>query len=102
LASHSLFITTNYIPVVNETDHGTWRRLALLVFPFVYRKTGHALVSPDDRRGDPGMKERLKHGRDGQHDAIVTWIVNGARQWHKSGFPQLPQSVALDTRDWRK
>ena len=28
--SHSLFITTNYIPVVNETDHGTWRRLALL------------------------------------------------------------------------
>jgi hypothetical protein len=36
--SHSLFQTTNYIPVINETDHGTWRRLALLVFPYTYRK----------------------------------------------------------------
>ncbi|HEU4754282.1 MAG TPA: phage/plasmid primase, P4 family, partial [Armatimonadota bacterium] len=37
-ASHSLFATTNYIPVVSETDHGTWRRLALVRFPFTYVK----------------------------------------------------------------
>jgi hypothetical protein len=36
-ASHSLLTTTNYIPVVNETDHGTWRRLALLIFPYTFR-----------------------------------------------------------------
>src|SRR6185503_5350611 len=36
LASHSLFVTTNYVPIINETDHGTWRRLALLEFPFTF------------------------------------------------------------------
>ena len=30
-ASHTLLATTNYIPIVNETDWGTWRRFALLV-----------------------------------------------------------------------
>ena len=101
-ASHSLFVTTNYIPVVNETDHGTWRRLALLVFAFVYRKPGQALAGPMDRYGDPGIKARLKAGRDGQHDAIITWAVEGAVRWYASGFPLLPPSVDADTRSWRK
>jgi phage/plasmid-associated DNA primase len=35
-ATHSLFVTTNYVPVVSETDHGTWRRLALFTFPYRY------------------------------------------------------------------
>ena len=101
-ASHSLFITTNYIPVVNETDHGTWRRLALVVFPFTFRKPGEPLTGPADRRGDPQLKARLRAGAQGQHDAIVTWAVEGARRWYASGFPPLPPSVEADTRAWRK
>ena len=58
--SHSLFATTNYIPVVNETDHGTWRRLALLVFPYTFRKPSDELRTPLCRRGDPGLKERIR------------------------------------------
>ena len=38
--THSLFVSTNYRPRVDETDHGTWRRLALVTFPFVYRREG--------------------------------------------------------------
>jgi putative DNA primase/helicase len=72
-ASHSLFTTTNYVPVVNETDHGTWRRLALLRFPYTFRKPGEALQSDNDRVGDPTLKARIKKGAGGQHDAIVTW-----------------------------
>jgi phage/plasmid-associated DNA primase len=101
-ASHSLFITTNYVPVVNETDHGTWRRLALLAFPFTFRKTTEATAGPSDRRGDARLKERLKDGHGGQHDAIVTWAVEGARRWYESGFSGLPTSVEADTRAWRK
>lgn len=97
-ASHSLFVTTNYVPVVNETDHGTWRRLALLAFPFTFRKTTEATTGPSDRRGDA----RLKDGHGGQHDAIVTWAVEGARRWYESGFSGLPASVEADTRAWRK
>jgi P4 family phage/plasmid primase-like protien len=99
-ASHSLFVTTNYVPVVNETDHGTWRRLALVTFPFTFRKPREALTGPTDRRGDPGLKARLRTGA-GQHDAIVTWVVEGARRCYQSGVPALPGTVEADTRAWR-
>jgi putative DNA primase/helicase len=31
--THSLFITSNYRPRIDEVDHGSWRRLALVRFP---------------------------------------------------------------------
>ena len=101
-ASHSLFITTNYTPVVNETDHGTWRRLALLVFPFTFRKLNEPLRGESDRKGDPNLKKRIRAGADGQYDAVVTFAVEGALRWYKDGFPALPSSVEMDTRKWRK
>jgi putative DNA primase/helicase len=101
-ASHSIFITTNYVPIVRETDHGTWRRIALVVFPFTFRKAGETLAVGTDRRGDSGLKARLRSGRDGQHDAIVTWAVEGARRWYATGVPALPDQVDADTRAWRK
>ena len=100
-ASHSLFITTNYRPVVTETDHGTWRRLALVVFPYTYRKPGEPRLAPTDRLGDPQLKARLRAGVEGQHDAVVTWAVEGARRWYATGMPSLPPSVEADTREWR-
>jgi P4 family phage/plasmid primase-like protien len=101
--SHSLFCTTNYVPVVNEVDHGTWRRLALLRFPYTFRKTGEELESPTDRRGDDELKAKVKANATGQHDAIVTWAVEGARQWHQEGAAALALTDAIraDTDAWR-
>jgi putative DNA primase/helicase len=101
-ASHSLFATTNSIPAVEETDHGTWRRLLLVTFPCTFRKAGEALTAATDRRGDSGLKARIRGGADGQHDAIVTWAVEGSRQWYQTGFPPLPTTVDHDTRAWRR
>jgi putative DNA primase/helicase len=102
-ASHSLFTTTNYVPVVNETDHGTWRRLALLRFPYTFRKPGKALQSDSDRVGDPTLKARIKQGAGGQHDAIVTWAVEGAMRWYADPARSLTMTtkVEADTRAWR-
>jgi putative DNA primase/helicase len=99
--SHSLFVTTNAIPIVTETDHGTWRRLALVTFPLTFRKPHEALTGTTDRRGDPDLKDRLKSGTGGQHDAIVTWCVEGARRNYRDGTPALPAAVEADTRTWR-
>jgi putative DNA primase/helicase len=52
--------TTNYIPVVTETDWGTWRRLALVKFPYTFRKPHEELKSETDRRGDPTLKRRIQ------------------------------------------
>ncbi|WP_219467755.1 DNA primase family protein [Nonomuraea rhizosphaerae] len=102
-ATHSLFATTNYLPVVNETDHGTWRRLALLRFPYTFRKPGEECRRPDERQGDPGLKARIKANRSGQQDAIVTWVVEGAMRWYADPDTSMSvtKTVAADTRAWR-
>jgi len=103
-ASHSLFTTTNYIPVVNEVDHGTWRRLALLRFPYTFRKAGEELEAPCDRRADERLKGRIKANQDGQHDAIVTWAIEGAHRWYQKGPEILAPTARVkdDTFEWRK
>jgi P4 family phage/plasmid primase-like protien len=102
-ASHSLFATTNYVPRVDETDHGTWRRLALLKFPYTFHKPGEPLSAPTDRRGDPELKSRIRQGATGQHDAIVTWAVEGAVRVATAGTAAMavPNTVGADTRTWR-
>lgn len=102
-ASHSLFVTTNYVPVVTETDHGTWRRLALLKFPYSFRKSAEECVRPTDRLGDPTLKQRVKEGKQGQHDAIVTWAVEGAIRWYADpgGALRPTKRIETDTLQWR-
>jgi putative DNA primase/helicase len=102
-ATHSLFVSSNYRMLVNETDHGTWRRLLLLPFPYTYRKEHEELKGERDRRGDAGLRDRIRRSRDRQHEAILRWLVDGAVRWYandqKMGPP--PESVAEATRLWR-
>jgi P4 family phage/plasmid primase-like protien len=102
-ATHSLFTTTNYIPTVLETDHGTWRRLALVRFPFTFRKSWEPLEIATHRRGDATLKARIRAGADGQHDAIVTWAVEGAIKWFANPETSLAptKKIADDTLEWR-
>ena len=103
-ASHSLICTSNYLPVVAETDHGTWRRLALVEFPYTFRKPGEALDdSGTEKRGDPALKQRVHDGADGQHDAAVTWAVDGAVRVAKEGADALAlPAIVKDSPDrWR-
>lgn len=100
-ATHSLFVSTNYRPIVEETDHGTWRRLILLRFPYRYVKPGQLLTGPDDRTGDLTLRERLK--TDDVQQAVLRWLVDGARAWYAAEkvLPPPPACVAGDTREWR-
>ncbi|WP_326547040.1 phage/plasmid primase, P4 family [Mycolicibacterium sp. ND9-15] len=101
--THSLVISTNYRPRVDETDHGTWRRLALVRFPYTFRKPGEPLTGPFDREGDPTLRDRLKQGRDGQHEAVLAWAVSGAVDWYSNGrvLPLAPPEIENDTSAWR-
>ncbi|WP_339128806.1 phage/plasmid primase, P4 family [Streptomyces sp. f51] len=102
-ATHSMFISTNFRPEITETDHGSWRRLALVTFPYSYRKPGEELVTADDRPGDPGLRDRCKDDPD-VHAAALAWMVEGAQRWYEANkvMPPLPESVADDTLKWRK
>lgn len=101
LATHSLFINTNYRPVVVETDHGTWRRLGLMPWPYTFRKPGTPLSGPWEREGDP----RLAYAANDPEvrAAALAWMAEGARDWYARGKMMLetPERVERETRDWR-
>lgn len=103
-ASHTLFISTNYLPVVIETDTGTWRRLRVL--PFKKRFVSMGMVrQPSDVIGDPTIKTRIPENETGQLDALLSWILEGALDFYKAGkkftLPD-PVSVEMTTEMWRK
>jgi P4 family phage/plasmid primase-like protien len=64
-ATHTLMLTTNYLPLVDEVDHGTWRRLALVEFPFTFSDDA-APDSATDRSKVEGLRERLADGAGGR------------------------------------
>lgn len=102
-ASHTLFVTSNYDPPVAEVDEGSWRRMCKISFPFRFRSKPEA---DTDRQGDAGLKSRLREGSDGQHDAIVTWLVEGAMRYFADRSlimeDRRPPGVAAATLAWRK
>jgi putative DNA primase/helicase len=101
-ATHSLFLSTNHVPVVTDTDHGTWRRLALVQFPYRYVKPGDPVdEARGERRGDEGLRDRLKDGQ-AQREAVLRWLVAGAVRWYAEGMPRHPESVLADTQAWRE
>jgi putative DNA primase/helicase len=102
-ATHTLFINSNYELNVAETDRGTWRRLALLKWPYTYVKTADKIKGPMDRLGDGALKQRLMEDPRAA-EAALAWLVEGARQWYRDGrvLPDHPQRVEDDTLAWRK
>ena len=101
--SHSLFLNTNYDLAVNETDHGTWRRLAFVNFPFKYVDPSEPLMAPNEKHGIPGLRDRVKDNTDNQLEAVLAWVVAGAMKWYENGHAQLPTplTVKADTYSWR-
>ena len=103
-ATHTPFVTTNYMPRVDESDHGTWRRLAMVEFPYRYRKAHEAIERDNDVRGDDGLRMRIRNGREGQHKAVLAWLVEGAVRWYGNGqvMPEPPEVVRKATAAWRE
>lgn len=99
--THSMFVNTNYKPQVNETDHGTWRRLALLTYPYTFQKRADKVIGPFDRLGDPGME--YAHDDPDVRSAALSWMVAGARAWYARGrrMLEIPEMVENDTKEWR-
>lgn len=89
-ATHSLFLMTNYAPQVRETDHGTWRRLALVKFNKTFPKKDN-------------FRQEMLRGAGGRREAVLAWLVEGAVRWYDNGgiIPDAPAVVERDTRAWR-
>lgn len=95
--THTLFVATNFRPVVNKSDHAIWRRLRLVPFA----RTFSASQTKPNGVGiiDPGLRGRLAAGTK-QRAAVLAWIVEGARMWFGSGIPDC-SAITEATEEWR-
>ena len=100
--THAAMISTNHEPAAESADHGSLRRVQVVGYPYRYLKPGQKKVLPTDRIGDPGLRQRIINGPDGQHEAILAWLVKGARRWYEAGrvMPAPPALVQADTSAW--
>ena len=102
--THSIFVTTNHLPRIDEPEHAVWRRLAMVVFPYRYRKPHEAIEGPNDRRGDAGLRGRLRSPRSKkQREAVLAWLIEGAVKWYQNGqeMPEPPAVVEAAKETWR-
>ena len=94
--THKLQLLTNYKPIIKGQDYGIWRRVLLV--PYLARfgsaeevAAGHAHFVKDTR-----IAERLK----GELQGVLTWIVEGAREWFRDGL-QPPDIVRAASKDYQ-
>lgn len=103
-SSHSMFLNTNHLPQVSETDHGTWRRLIRLNFPYKFVKRAEQVTDPSHRVGDATLKKRLESPE--AQRAALAWLVEGARRWYACGRSlrsvENPACVEESTSEWRE
>jgi P4 family phage/plasmid primase-like protien len=102
-ATHTIFVTTNTLPAIAETTDAAWRRLMMIKFENEFVQNP---VRENQRKASVGLRERLHRGADGQHDAVVTWLVEGALRYHGDIASILagrePSVVAEWTSEWRR
>lgn len=80
--TYKIWIATNHLPRIKSVGHSMRRRLHLLELDFVPKKP------------DPDLEEKLIR----EHSAILAWMLEGARDWLKSGLrPPLKVVSATDS-----
>lgn len=101
--THSMWINTNHLPQVAETDDGTWRRLVAVPWP--YRFVKGAPAGENERQGDRTLRPALiDNPTDATMSAVLAWVVRGAAAWYAAGrlmpYPH-PAPVEAKTTEWR-
>ena len=79
-------IDTNYLPIINGTDHGIWRRIR--VVPFKY--------TVDKKKINKNLLKELKS----EKEAILFWIVQGAVKYYKDGLEPCDE-IVKETKRYR-
>lgn len=100
--THTMWINTNHMPQVTATDHGTWRRLVAVPWPF--RFTAEP-TEANERQGDRTLRPRLVDApTDAVGRAVLAWVVAGAVRWYESGrvMPEHPSAVLEASKGWRR
>lgn len=99
----TIFVSCNRLPVVNETDEGTWRRLSVISFPYSYKKKQSDIVAEFDRLGSPRVLYAAQ-SRSNTAKAFLAWRVKGAIEWHlnEKAEYKTPRNIEKSLEEWNE
>ena len=102
-ATHTLFVTTNELPRVDETDHGTWRRFDVVSFPYRY-VSGNSPLTTGDKVADPKLLTRIASNKEGQLEAMLSMIIEAASDLLAPGKTSIsPTEIMAAAKEaWRE
>lgn len=81
--THTLIMATNHLPKVGSTDSGTWRRIMVVPFKAIFD-------------GKKEIKDYAGVLYNTDADAILSWIVEGARKYISNGYNIVPPKVVQE------
>lgn len=79
--SHTMFMVTNYEPLLSSDDAAAWQRITTIPFDVKIRGTDLEI---------PGFTTQLRK----EADAVLTWAVEGLRKYYERGLDAPPQVQA--------
>lgn len=95
--THKIVLCTNHKPEIKNTDHGIWRRLALVPFAVRFWDPDKGETGDDHLKVDKRMMEKLLAEREG----ILALLVGGCLDWQRHGL-RLPKEVLEATAKYRR
>lgn len=81
-ATHKILLCTNHKPMVVGSDHGIWRRLALIPFTATFWDADKGETGPADMKADKSLVHKLQ----AEHEGILAWLVRGCLAWQSEGL----------------
>jgi len=87
MPTHKLILAGNHLPRINGTDHGIWRRIAVVPFEVTF----------EGDRQDKHLPAKLA----AESPGILRWMVEGCLEWQRSGLC-VPGRVRAATADYRR
>lgn len=99
----TIFISCNRLPMITETDDGTWRRLLVITFPYSYKKSRDDVRTKWDRVGDPRVLYAANKSKT-TAEAFLKWRVDGAIRWAKDDKAEynVPQTILDNIQEWNE
>lgn len=90
----TIFIATNFLPAVAESDMGTWRRLVVIPSPYTFLDAANFNANdPTHRSLTPelvGAKNNIE-----LLEALMAWAIEGAAKWYANDKSLLGQPVSI-------
>jgi putative DNA primase/helicase len=94
--THKLQLVTNYKPIIHGQDNGIWRRILLVSYPARFGTQAEVNSSRAHYVKDTEVAAKLQR----EHQGVLTWIVEGAKEWYAEGLNE-PDAVLAASKDYQ-